>query len=50
MFRLLVLAALGWIGYRIIQENSEKHPPMALIPSPEKMRRQAKRAKAGLDL
>lgn len=38
MFRLLIVAGLAWLGYRIVQENSHSEPA-ALIPSPACLRR-----------
>lgn len=44
MFRLLALCGLTWLTCRIFQENS-RHDPVALIPSPGRMRRQVPAAK-----
>jgi hypothetical protein len=44
MFRLLALLGFAWLGCRILQENAH-HAPVALIPSPARMRRQVAAAK-----
>ncbi len=44
MFRLLALCGLTWLLCRVMQENS-RHDPVALIPSPGRMRRQVAAAK-----
>ncbi len=47
MFRLLALIGLGWLAYRILQERAirARRAPVALIPSPARMHRQAAAAK-----
>jgi hypothetical protein len=44
MFRLVALAGLCWLGYRIVQENSaaDDREPVALLPRPSR-RPQAER-------
>lgn len=44
MFRLVALVGLAWLGCRILQENA-RHDPVALIPSPARMRRQVAEAR-----
>lgn len=44
MFRLITLICFAWLGRRILEENAH-HVPVALIPSPARMRRQVAAAK-----